>query len=46
VGVGSLKGVRAVKWGVAGNIVWAWIITIPAAAAISAGSYWLAVKLF
>ncbi|PKM96759.1 MAG: anion permease [Elusimicrobia bacterium HGW-Elusimicrobia-3] len=46
VGVGSLKGVRAVKWGVAGNIVWAWIITIPAAAAISAGSYWLAVRLF
>ena len=46
VGVGSLKGTRAVKWGVAGNIVWAWIITIPAAAAISAGSYWLAVKLF
>jgi PiT family inorganic phosphate transporter len=46
VGVGSLKGARAVKWGVAGNIVWAWIITIPAAAAISAGSYWLAVKLF
>ena len=46
VGVGSLKGARAVKWGVAGNIVWAWIITIPAAAAISAGSYWLAIKLF
>ena len=46
VGVGSLKGARAVKWGVAGNIVWAWIITIPAAAAISAGSYWLAVRLF
>jgi PiT family inorganic phosphate transporter len=46
VGVGSLKGVRAVKWGVAGNIVWAWIITIPASAAIAAGSYWLSVKLF
>ena len=46
VGVGSLKGARAVKWGVAGNIVWAWIITIPAAAAISASCYWLAVRLF
>jgi PiT family inorganic phosphate transporter len=46
VGVGSLKGARAVKWGVAGNIVWAWIITIPASAAISAGSYWLARQLF
>lgn len=42
VGVGSLKGVRAVKWGVAGNIVWAWIITIPAAAIISAASYKIA----
>jgi len=46
VGVGSLKGVRAVKWGVAGNIVWAWIITIPAAAAISAVCYKLAVLAF
>ncbi len=46
VGVGSLKGARAVKWGVAGNIVWAWIITIPASAAIAAGSYWVSVKLF
>lgn len=46
VGVGSLKGVRAVKWGVAGNIVWAWIITIPAAAAISAACYQLAVIAF
>jgi len=46
VGVGTLKNAKAVKWGVAGNIVWAWIITIPAAAAISAGSYWLAVRVF
>lgn len=46
VGVGSLKGARAVKWGVAGNIVWAWIITIPAAAAISALFYWLAALAF
>ena len=46
VGVGSLKGVRAVKWGVAGNIVWAWIITIPAAALISAAFYKIAVFAF
>lgn len=46
IGVGSLKGVRAVKWGVAGNIVWAWIITIPAAALISAACYKLAIMVF
>ncbi len=46
VGVGALKNVKAVKWGVAGNIVWAWIITIPAAAAISGAFYWLAKALF
>ncbi len=44
VGVGTLKNIKAVKWGVAGNIVWAWIITIPASAAISAACYWLAVR--
>jgi len=32
VGVGSTKGWRAVKWGVAGRIIWAWVFTIPAAA--------------
>ncbi|MFL5344074.1 MAG: inorganic phosphate transporter [Hyalangium sp.] len=35
VGVGSTKGWRAVKWGVAGRIIWAWVFTIPAAAAVS-----------
>jgi PiT family inorganic phosphate transporter len=39
VGVGSTKGTRAVRWGVAGRIVWAWIITIPASAAVAAVSY-------
>ena len=46
VGVGTLKNIKAVKWGVAGNIVWAWVITIPAAAAISALFYWFAVRVF
>ncbi len=39
VGVGATKRVTAVKWGVTRRIVWAWIITIPAAAAIAAISY-------
>jgi PiT family inorganic phosphate transporter len=39
MGVGSLRRLSAVRWGVAYNIVWAWILTIPAAAAISALAY-------
>ncbi len=39
VGVGSAKRFSAVKWGVAGKIVWAWILTIPMAALIAAISY-------
>ncbi len=39
VGVGSAKRFSAVKWGVAGRIVWAWVLTIPAAAVIAALSY-------
>jgi inorganic phosphate transporter, PiT family len=45
MGVGSLRRLSAVRWGVAGNIVWAWLITIPASASIAALAYWLA-KLF
>jgi PiT family inorganic phosphate transporter len=44
MGVGGLKRKSAVRWGVAGNIVWAWIFTIPAAAVVSAFSYY-AVKM-
>ncbi len=36
VGVGSTKRLSAVRWGVAGQIVWAWVLTIPAAAALAA----------
>lgn len=39
VGVGSTHRLSAVRWGVAGRIVWAWIITIPAAAGIAAAAY-------
>jgi PiT family inorganic phosphate transporter len=39
MGVGSLRRLSAVRWGVAGKIVWAWVVTVPAAAAISALAY-------
>jgi PiT family inorganic phosphate transporter len=45
VGVGSTRGAKAVKWGVAGRIVWAWIFTIPAAATVAALVY-LTASLF
>ena len=41
IGVGSIRRLSAVRWGVAGRIVWAWILTIPMAALISALTYWL-----
>jgi PiT family inorganic phosphate transporter len=40
VGVGATQRLRAVRWGIAGRIVWAWVLTIPAAAIIAAASYW------
>ena len=46
VGVGSTQRASAVRWGVAGNIVWAWIFTIPAAALVAAGCYALSLWLF
>ena len=41
VGVGSTGRLSAVRWGVAGRIVWAWILTIPASAMVAAGTYWV-----
>jgi PiT family inorganic phosphate transporter len=41
VGVGSLKRLSAVRWGVAGRVVWAWILTIPGSAVIAALSWWI-----
>jgi len=46
VGVGATKRLSAVKWGVAGRIVWAWVLTIPLAAAMSALSYILLHRFF
>jgi len=45
IGVGSSQRVRAVRWGVAGNIVIAWIVTIPASALLAAAGWWLGGKL-
>ncbi len=40
-GVGSTRGARRVRWGVAGGIVWAWILTIPCSALMAAIAWWL-----
>jgi PiT family inorganic phosphate transporter len=45
MGVGSIKGLTNVKWGVAGQIVWAWILTIPLSAGVSALAYHI-IKMF
>ncbi len=46
MGVGTMKRFSAVRWGVAGQIVWAWVLTIPGAAAISALVYLVSAGLF
>ena len=46
VGVGSTQRASAVRWGVAGNIVWAWIFTIPASAFVAAIAYWVSLQVF
>ncbi|MBA2355847.1 MAG: inorganic phosphate transporter [Acidobacteria bacterium] len=40
VGVGATRRLSAVRWGVAGQIVWAWVLTIPAAALVGSMTYW------
>lgn len=45
VGVGAARRASAVRWGVARRIVWAWVVTLPAAAAVGAGCYLAAVWL-
>jgi len=46
VGVGAVRHPSAVRWGVAGNIVWAWIFTIPASAFVAAVAYWASLQMF
>jgi inorganic phosphate transporter, PiT family len=45
VGVGSLRRFSAVRWGVARNILWAWVLTIPLSAIFSAATYYLMLYL-
>jgi inorganic phosphate transporter, PiT family len=45
MGAGSVRKLSAVRWGVAGRIIWAWVLTIPGSAALSALTYWIAVRL-
>ena len=46
VGVGASQKLSAVRWGIAGNIVWAWIFTIPGSAFVAAVSWWFAQHFF
>ncbi|MEI7537988.1 MAG: inorganic phosphate transporter [Comamonadaceae bacterium] len=46
VGVGATQRASAVRWGVAGNIIWAWILTIPATAFVAAIAYWVSLQIF
>ncbi len=46
VGVGASHRASAVRWGVAGNIVWAWVFTIPASAFVAITAYWASLQLF
>ncbi len=46
VGVGSVRRAATVRWGLAGNIVWAWIFTIPASAFVAAVFYALSLSIF
>ncbi len=46
VGVGATQRASAVRWGVAGNIVWAWALTIPCSAFVAALAYWISLQIF
>ena len=45
VGVGSARRMSSVRWGLAGSIVWAWVLTIPASALMAAGAWWIGTKI-
>ena len=46
VGVGATQAVSAVRWGIAGNIVWAWVLTIPCSAFMAGLAWWAGRQLF
>jgi len=41
MGVGAVKRLTAVRWGVTINLLWAWILTIPVSALLAAAIYWI-----
>ena len=45
VGVGATNRLSAVRWGIAGRILWAWVLTIPAAATMAAVAYWILARI-
>jgi PiT family inorganic phosphate transporter len=45
VGVGAAQKFNAVRWGVAGSIIWAWVLTIPASAFIAAVAWWVGTQV-
>jgi PiT family inorganic phosphate transporter len=46
VGVGAAQNVSAVRWGIAGTIVWAWVLTIPCSAFMAGLAWWVGRQLF
>lgn len=46
MGVGATKRFSAVKWGIVGNIVWAWVLTLPLTFLLSGGLYWVYSRVF
>jgi len=46
MGVGSVQRLSAVRWGVAGRIVWAWVLTIPVSGAVAAACFWVIQQIF
>ena len=46
VGVGTVRGYKAVRWGVAGTIVWAWLLTIPCSAFMATVAWWIGTHIF
>jgi PiT family inorganic phosphate transporter len=46
MGAGATKRLSAVRWGVAGNIVFAWVLTLPAAALVAAGMWFVVEGIF
>jgi PiT family inorganic phosphate transporter len=41
LGVGATRRLSAVRWGIAGRIIWAWVLTIPVSAVLAAVAYWI-----